>query len=66
MKVVRHSAADGPTLALVDEERLVDLAPGIGLAELLAEDGRLDEAVEQARRRRAAGTRLGEVQLLAR
>ncbi|MEV5831588.1 fumarylacetoacetate hydrolase family protein [Spirillospora sp. NPDC052242] len=51
MKIVRHRTEDGPTLAVVvDEDTLADLPVGLGLPELLAEEGSLHEVAERARR----------------
>jgi 2-keto-4-pentenoate hydratase/2-oxohepta-3-ene-1,7-dioic acid hydratase in catechol pathway len=66
MKVVRHRAEQGPTLAVVDDgDVLVDLPPGRELPELLAEDGLLAETAEQARRRAPRVTPLADARLMA-
>lgn len=51
MKVVRHRTSAGPTLAVqLDEETIADLPPGLELAALLATDGLIHDAGDQARR----------------
>jgi 2-keto-4-pentenoate hydratase/2-oxohepta-3-ene-1,7-dioic acid hydratase in catechol pathway len=66
MKVVRHRAERGPTLAVVDDgDVLVDLPPGRELPELLAEDGLLAETAERARRRAPRVTPLADARLMA-
>ncbi|WP_172652462.1 hypothetical protein [Rhodococcus opacus] len=51
MKVVRHHTSAGPTLAVqLDEETIADLPHGLDLAALVATDGLLHDAGDQARR----------------
>lgn len=65
MRIVRRATEEGPRLAVADGPDLVGLAPGLELPALLAEEGRLAEAAEEALRSRDDVVPLAGADLLA-
>jgi 2-keto-4-pentenoate hydratase/2-oxohepta-3-ene-1,7-dioic acid hydratase in catechol pathway len=65
VRIARHRTSDGPRLAVLDGDELVDLATRPDLATLIAEDGMLADLADSAIRRRSAVTPLTDAHLLA-